>query len=136
MAIAEDNRIAADAIAFIEFVGHEKHCDALSAQTFNNFNKIVHFATGQRGGWLIHDDKLGACCNSARNSNQLAHGERQLGNDCIQKGFVGWQTNRAQCPFCSLAKLRKLYAAEQSAIAFNELLIQRYVFSDGQIGNK
>ncbi len=117
-------------------MGDEQHRDAFCTQAFDNFNQIVHFATGQRCGRFIHDDELGARCNGAGNSNQLAHGKRQLGNDCVQEGFVSWQANRAQCPFRSLAKLRKLDAAEQSAIAFNKLLIQRYVFSDGQIGDK
>ncbi len=101
----------------------EKHGNALTTQTLNHFNQVVHFTTGQRCGWLVHDDELGAGCDGARDGNQLAHCKRQLGYNCVEKSLVCREANGTQCTFCGLTKLRKLDATKQPAIAFNKLLI-------------
>ena len=133
LAVAKHDCLPADAIALVELVSHEQHGDALALQLTNHANQVIDFAARQRGGRLVHDDELGLRRDGSGDRHELAHGQRQAGDQRVEESVGLRQVDRLQRLARRPVEHRAIEQPGQTTVAPHELLRQSDVLRDGHV---
>ncbi len=82
-AIAQDSHAIGDLVNLFQPMRNVDYADAALLELQDRLKESLRFMFGERRGWLIHDDELGAERERPRDFNQLLLGYAQLTNRAL-----------------------------------------------------
>ncbi len=105
-------------------------------QAVYDANEVVHFAPRQCGRRLIHDDQTGIGSDRASNGDELARCDGEFFDGGRQKSGFRRQSDVLQGTDGRLPQALEVETPREAAVRGNQLLRQRDVLLDAQIGKK